>query len=420
MMRLMRDREAKRFLFFVFLAILSFYKIDAWQEISLAGLNKNLAGQSESDDDKVLKMPDNILFEHAMLDYNRKYQLEKSNFLEISLSPFFEHAWVPGCPKSMTSCETRRFWSAGIFAQVNMQFKNFWIRIYDAFGKINELCRKSDQEAKADSFGAVGIDDVVIKMGYNFYDTADHRCSFYVLGGIPTHRSLHAEVVELDGRFLINKNSKKQLGSQENYALTIESPAMGSKHFRVGGGVDGAFTLYRRAEHHCALLCDAQYSYAIKSDYGMQQDWTKCSGLFYMYVWPQNIVETWGKISRAKGKIAFTPGHSIDTWLALHYEYNKFGLEVGSTFNTMFGKKIELIFDGDEFNKIKDRFKLVTPEIIKFGAQPYMAFSYDMPTRIGAFALGLGAGYQYGRTSRQKLPNVFHGLNLWGTVALTF
>lgn len=372
-------------------------------------------GEYSLDNTQFLVEPGNLVLEHALWDYHHYYPKTCDlKFLDLSINPVYKH-W-----KAIDGHTTIN--TAGAFIQGQLNFGDLWLRVNTIFGNVKQKLEGKATSASGDTSikasaeqSHFGIDDVILKGGYDLYFNGDDHLGFYITGGFPTKRNLKSQV------FIAPEVTQDFLDDR----LLIDTPHLGTKHFRVGGGINGGFTLMDCDEHHLTLMLDTQYHYAFPADYGRTSKSEK-SG---------SKDEKEEKSSR--GKIRFTPGHTVNAWTALHYAYGNCNFELGSAFTTTFSKKVSSIDekkeskdkkDGGDKNKPKtessthELFKdLKTPDTIKFGATPYVAFSYNSTVFDNPATLGVGVGYDFNALHNEKrAPHKFQGVVAWVNASMSF
>ena len=331
-----------------------------------------------------------------MSDYHRYYgssECDQSLF-DISLIPFFEYLHIKNGERSI--------FSYGGFVSAQFNWNQFWIRAYDNVGQVVEK-----QDGREDC-KATGADDVIVKIGYDFCRDDEKHFGLYALAGFPTNRNLKSQTTTTNGLDL---------------NLTIDSPAMGGKNFTVGGGLTGAYTLYDCNTTRVAFLFDSQYSYVIPATYAN----TKVTKLEYFGTWQLSPLQIDSDIyQNIDTRVTFTPGHSIDNWLALHAAFNNKSVEFGGKFKTDFGSQAALKCDNEkDLASFREAFEWHTPALF-LSVKPYVAFSYSFDLLNCPTLIGLGAAYNYNELLREQRiindnkPNVFHGLDVWVTLGLSF
>ncbi len=371
-------------------------------------------GEYELDNTQFLVEPGNLVLEHALWDYHHYYPKTCDlKFLDLSINPVYKH-W-----KAIDGQSTIN--TAGAFIQGQLNFGDLWLRVNTIFGNVKQKHTdnasgdsKKDNSHERSNFG---IDDVILKGGYDLYFNGDDHFGLYLLGGFPTKRNLKSEVYRKSDHF--KKNEKIEGGEIIDSLHINDTPQLGTKHFRVGTGINGGFTLMDCDEHHLTLMLDTQYRYAFPADYGHSVS-----------------SEDQKEEKTSKGEVRFTPGHTVNAWTALHYAYGNCNFELGSAFTTTFGSKVTGIDEkkeskdedaGKDKNKPKDEsshnlFKdLQTPDTVKFGATPYVAFSYNSTVFDNPATLGFGVGYDFNALhNEKKSPHKFQGVVAWVNASMSF
>ena len=131
-----------------------------------------------------------------------------------------------------------------------------------------------------------GVDDVQIKLGYDYFLCNNDHVGFYLVGGIPTHRRDH----------------------KDNHIF--ESRA-GSRHGSFGFGLNTDYTLWQGCASNINWLADVKYRYVFRADERRPLDSNRSCSV------------TDSQCIRVK------PGSTVDFWTALHYEHCCWNFEVG-------------------------------------------------------------------------------------------
>ncbi len=390
-----------------FLITGAYMKIFSRAALSLLLLSSAIKGQGGEfeleNNRQFLVEPGNLVIEHALWDYHHYYPKTCDlKFLDLSINPIFKH-W-----KAIDGDATINTYGAFIQGQLN--FGDLWLRVNTIFGDVKQKHTSGDKENSH-----FGVDDVLLKGGYDFYFNGDDHFGLYLLGGFPTRRHLESKVV---------LNSEKTEGE-----LEVRTPALGTKNFRVGGGFNGGWTLYDCDDHHLALLLDGQYRYAFPATYTHTVDTANKDG----------VTET------AKHEIRFSPGQTVAAWTALHYAFGNFNVELGSGFTGTFHKKLEFKEavkekkdgKGSEGKAEEEKLtltpnseasetapfaleKIRTPDTVKFGATPYVAFSYNSALFDNPATIGFGVGYDFNELHHDKQPRKFQGVIGWINATMSF
>ncbi len=200
--------------------------------------------------------PGDATFEHAFNDYHHYYPKSEVKMFEVYASPFYKHWSFSDEKNGEGSLNT-----FGSFLQGQVNWGDVWFRINTIVGRAQEKLKeietkkeegeaKEKTSAKTESEGRsrTGVDDVLLKVGYDFFVDGDDHIGVYAVGGIATHRDLKS--------FLTPDN-----------ILSLKTPALGTKNYRLGVGLTGGWTVYACDDQHAAWLFDAQYRYAFPATY---------------------------------------------------------------------------------------------------------------------------------------------------------
>jgi len=154
---------------------------------------------------------------------------------------------------------------------------------------------------KADS--RVGLDDIQMKLGYDFLDDKDMHCSLYGVGTIPT-------------------------GNQPKARYLFE-PLVGSVHGSVGAGLNADVAL----NNSITFMTDVKYNYVFAHD--ERRTFDLCNGDWSRYllvVFPDELLNTFPGINYFTKLVSIVPGNTFQAWMALHYETASWKMELGYNF----------------------------------------------------------------------------------------
>lgn len=151
-----------------------------------------------------------------------------------------------------------------------------------------------------------GVDDIQMKLGDNyFFNKEQSHIGLYLVGSIPTG----------------NKPTGKY----------IFEPLVGTKHWAVGAGLNGDFSLYKEDQSQLSLMLDAKYRYLFSGterrsfDLAANGDWSR-----YLLVVNENATSlSMPGINVATTEVNVTPRSQIESWLGLHYEFFQWNIEAG-------------------------------------------------------------------------------------------
>lgn len=192
---------------------------------------------------------------------------------------------------------------------------NEFTSVIDAFNNPDWNFGKFSQDTRK----CTGIDDIQIKLGYDYYycDEVNHITP-YLVGTIPTGKRQHAEY--------------------------IFEPLVGSKNGSIGVGLNGDYT-FDRGENHCfTWLFDIKWRYAFEAeqcrsfDLCDNGDWSR-----YLLVVPEDQhLDTQSGINILTLKSQVAPRNTLDIWLALHGEWRNFDIEIGYDFWVRQSEKVRI------------------------------------------------------------------------------
>lgn len=377
--------------------------VNAWQTVSLSELTSNNDVKFNAAVAQIVCDPFHILFEHAVEDYRHYFSDQDVKMFDLSVDPVFEflHVGEGG----------RNIFNYGAFLRAQFNYCNWWVRGYDLVGQVIE--KQNNREAKA----SAGADDVVLKVGYDVLRDSEKHFSPYVLAGFPTHRNLKSRAVALYGQ---------QLG------LVLDAPAMGSKNFNVGCGLNCAYTLSEEGANNIAFLWDIQYAYSIPATYTNEFIYSndKVSNVVACY----RDGDTWKirpKIFKRDKReidahVTFSSGQSINNWFAFHIVRNSFNAEFGCATKIDFAAKPKLKFDKTEYEEMPQDFNWSVPSTM-ISINPYVSLTSNMLIGTVPCEAGVGLAYEFNqlvdKVKFQPLTTTIssiQGCVFWGTVSLSF
>jgi hypothetical protein len=317
---------------------------------------------SISTTESLVRDSENILLEHALMDYN--YYLPDTcepPIFHLTLDPYFRQL---SYSKDVLKIKSHEL--AG-FLQAQLNWSNFWIRSNIIFGKIKE-----NISILKNKKSIAGVDDLTIKLGYTYYNDG---CTYFggqLLAQVPTNREIKSALT------LVSTTQDRQ----NKYALTFDAPQIGSRNLILGGGFYGGYTIYKSTESSLSILGELQCRCALKTTLTTQMEMPDATTTFTMtgqektlnikqntekqentqqnkdqtnqenliikpnkeasntyqtlVVQKEEVQQILQPQNTQSVNVAFSPGHAIDFWVALHYNWCDFNIELGSTFSTTF------------------------------------------------------------------------------------
>lgn len=159
-----------------------------------------------------------------------------------------------------------------------------------------------------DDVHATGLDDIQLKLGYNLYMNECSHFALYGLVVIPTGRRITSQY--------------------------LFEPVIGSKHARLGFGLNGDYVISQSAANTVALLADFKYSYGFSGtetrsfDLCRNGDWSR-----YLLV-AREVDPTFSLpgINLFTFPVSVTPRSEVQLFAALHVEHCNWNFEVGYNF----------------------------------------------------------------------------------------
>jgi hypothetical protein len=441
--------------------------------------------------DYVFKESGDHILENAMYLYHHYYQRTCDlKLIDFTLVPLYKYYQVfdPIADQSDLDKKVSNNFYGG-FAQAVLNLGDLWVRTDTLFGSINERFKSKNPlyPDKVEERSYTKFDDITIRAGYDIFFNGDDHWGPYILGSIPVNHEIEGQ---LQGSLKNNwKDTLKALpqpqpnqngqavqavindvsfvdilNAEKELTLVIDTPQMGVGNYRVGGGIQGAWTVFDRNEHHIALFGDLQYSYAMS---------TSLARVIYndMNLLSEDpndknvLVAIKSTLKNSKGlvrlnnpkdgtEIKYTAGSLINMLGIMHYACGDFNLECGCLLSAGFGQKLQKSYrvitddvnypDGGAKKQAKSETKVETlttdkdtnrvtlmvdevpfkisnqPEIINFRIQPYVALGINTLISDNPFTVGAGVSYEYDHTSSKNKPNALQGLSAWTTVSLSF
>lgn len=151
----------------------------------------------------------------------------------------------------------------------------------------------------------VGLDDIQVKLLYNYWESPCLSWDFYGLLGIPTGK-----------------------GSKARYLF---EPLVGSKHPQLGFGTYMGWIISENDCNRLSLLGEAKYRYAFKNkeyrsfDLKKNGQWSR----YMLFVNESDKYAFFPAINNLTFKTNVTPQSSFDLYLALHCKHKSWNFELG-------------------------------------------------------------------------------------------
>lgn len=152
-----------------------------------------------------------------------------------------------------------------------------------------------------------GIDDIQIRLGYNYTWCDENLVGLYLIGTVPAGRKPTNEF--------------------------IFEPLVGSKHWSVGFGLNGTYNAWCNdcGDMNVVLMSDFNYRYVLKHDECRTFDLCP-NGAFsrFLLVAPSSDTDlALPGVNFFTQNVSVTPRSTIQWWLALNFEYCAWDFEVG-------------------------------------------------------------------------------------------
>lgn len=163
-----------------------------------------------------------------------------------------------------------------------------------------------------------GVDDVMIKIGWNYYFCDFDHAGLYLVGVAPTgHGTRAREVFE---------------------------PLVGSNHGRIGFGLNSDWTAYECENHRLNWMVDLRYLYGLKNcerrsfDLCANGDWSR----YLLVVEPTATANTLSGINFFTQSVDVTPRSQVDFWTALNWQWCNWNFEFD--YNLFYRQREEICF----------------------------------------------------------------------------
>lgn len=162
-----------------------------------------------------------------------------------------------------------------------------------------------------------GVDDISLRVGYNFVHTEDDIVGLYGLLFIPTGR-----------------------GTQSKFVF---EPLVGSKHVGVGVGLIADYTFYECGTTSIDLMLDARYArffknHEIRAIDLFNGDWSR----YLLVAQPADPTTPLPGINFFTQKVNVNPRNMFELWTALSFNYCNFHFEAGYDFWYRSKEKVSL------------------------------------------------------------------------------
>ncbi|MBA3954669.1 hypothetical protein H0X48_05110 [Candidatus Dependentiae bacterium] len=149
-----------------------------------------------------------------------------------------------------------------------------------------------------------GLDDIQVKLGYDYFFCNQDHASIYLVGGIPTGHRRH-------DRHLFE-------------------PTVGSKHGALGFGFNGDYTLPKVCNSNMVLMADVKYLHFFEANERRSFDLNNGDWSRFLQVATQNQpFLSQPAINLLSPCVRVKPRSLVEFWTALHYEWCNWNVEVG-------------------------------------------------------------------------------------------
>lgn len=424
-------------------------------------LNGEIVISLNNNGEALLKESNHNILEHSITEYYRYFldYYEKFNCsrrFDLQITPFYDFL------KLNNNSSKASFNNIGALLQGNLNIKNFWLRGNLVFSNVREKFKiEQDNEI---SRSRTNIDNLLLKFGYNFYSNRRFISGIYLLidGLVKKHykilkneafyaipekiiknrKQIGADFEKLcdlildtdelmtleDLDRIVGQNtlangiplgSKKLKALEENFNKTkvnlceyinfsdliLETPNLGNLNNKIGFGLNFIANLYECDNKKLSMLFDGQYYYSV----------SRCITNAYQYITTTSTTDQ-VETTKKSSPLEFTPGHTLNFWLALNYDYKCYNFEAGANFSTTFGEKLKiknLELTPAQMKKLNEAVKIRT---VEFNVEPYIAISYNNILCGSPTIIGLGIGYEYNKIripQDLKIPDKLNGISAW-------
>jgi len=150
-----------------------------------------------------------------------------------------------------------------------------------------------------------GLDDIQIKLGYDYFFCDQYHVGVYLVGGIPT--------------------------GYRQTSVNIFEPIVGSKNGSIGAGVNSDYTFLSCDDHCVSWMFDLKYQYVFRAnerrsfDLLRNGDWSR----YLQVVSAASPAFPLPAINLLTTDVFVTPGSTINFWTALNYNYCSCNVEIG-------------------------------------------------------------------------------------------
>ena len=358
----------------------------------------------------IAREPGDIALEHALLQYHHYYPTSCDvKFFDLALAPFYKFFWVGN--------SGLEFESIGTLIQAQFNMGDLWIRVNALAGRLTQRLQlpKDAQQEDLETFDpqereVTGVDDVLIRLGYDFFYNGDDHTGIYLRGGIPFDRKPRADL--------------------DKGTIIIKDPVLTLGNFRIGAGTNGAWTVYDCNDHHATVHFDLQYRYAFRTVLAFLEAGFK-----------ENHDAT--QQENSKTDLCFTPGHFIAAWFAGHYAWHGCQVEAGIVLSGGFGEHASIVTEtaistssvpkksaekndvtdssNVDFSQLKDfsQTGFPQPRIVEFQAQPYIAAAYSSVCWDAPYTAGCGISFDIDKLSQNREHNMLYGVTAWFTLTMS-
>jgi hypothetical protein len=149
-----------------------------------------------------------------------------------------------------------------------------------------------------------GVDEVLLRFGYDWNFCANDHFGFYFLGLIPTGKRVD------NTRFF--------------------QPIVGSKHGAIGAGLEGDYTLYTDECNNSDLVFQTELMYLYRLKHKENRVFDLNNGplsRFLLATTAANPFDCTSLLSALTQCVKVEPRHQVEWWLNLHYQICNWGLE---------------------------------------------------------------------------------------------
>lgn len=173
-----------------------------------------------------------------------------------------------------------------------------------------------------------GVDDVLIRFGYDYFFCNYDHVGFYIAGVAPTGRFNHKNVLN-------HHNAYNNVPKDTNTFLF--EPRLGSRHGYIGLGITSDYTIWECDAHGLNWLLELRWLYGLEHcerrtfDLNGRGCNNECRPFsrYLQVVTAANTNNPVSGVASFRRAVNVTPRSTVDFWTALHYDWCQYNFEFG-------------------------------------------------------------------------------------------